>query len=76
MRVVVDKYQRSLDPHDFRPSMEGVCRTPDICKVIIDGTDEGFNTCAQEATPRLPALTSQIFEERTAKVSALLPFNG
>lgn len=76
MRVVVDKYQRTLDPHDFCPTMEDVCRTPDIRKAIIDGTDEEFNVCAEETTSRLPELTSKILEERTTKLSALLPFNG
>ena len=76
MRVVVGKYQRTLDPHDFCPAIEDVCRTPDIRKVIIDGTDEEFNVCAEEATSRLPDLGSQILEERAAKLSALLPFNG
>jgi len=75
MRVIVPKFQLTLDPHDFCPSMEDVCRTPDIRKVIIEGTDEEFNACAEGVTSRLPGLTSQLLKERTVKLSALLPFN-
>ena len=76
MRMVVQKYQRTLHPHDFFPSMEDVCRTPDIRTVIIDGTDEEFDTCVEGTTSRLPELTSQTLEERTLKLSALLEFDG
>ena len=76
MGVVVVKYRQTLDPHDFCLTMEDICRTPDIRKTIIDGTDEEFNTCADEVTSRIPELTSQILEERTARLSDLLPFNG
>ena len=42
---------------------------------LIDGTDEEFVACAEEVTTGLPKLTSQFLEERTAKLSDLLPFN-
>ena len=74
MGTVARKYQRTLGPHDFYLRMEDVCRIPDIHKVIIDGTDEEFSTCVEELTSKLPKLTSQILKERTAKISALLPF--
>ena len=74
MGTVARKYQRALGPHDFYLRMEDVCRIPDIRKVIIDGTDEEFSTCVEELTSKLPKLTSQILKERTAKISALLPF--
>lgn len=73
---IVDKYRRTLDPHDFCLSVGDVCRIPGIRKVIIDGTDEEFNTCAEEVTARFPELTLQFFEEPTARLLALLPFNG
>ena len=73
--TVVQKYQRTLSPYDFYLRMEDVCPIPDIRKVIVNGTDEEFNTRAKEVTPELPKLTSRILEERTAKISALLPFN-
>jgi len=76
MVMIVIEYERTLEPYDFCPSTEDVCRLPDIRKVIIDGTDEEFNTCAKEVTSRLPKLTSQLLKERTTKMSALLPFNG
>ena len=75
MRTIVQKYQRTLHPHDFSLRMEDVCRIPDIRKVVIDGTDEEFSTCVEEVTSGLPKLTSQILEERTAKIAALLPAN-
>ena len=73
MNAIVTKYERTLDPHDFCASMEDVCRLPDIRKVIIDGTDEEFNACAEELTSRLPELTSHLLEERTTKMTALFP---
>jgi len=73
IRTIVRKYQRTLNPHNFCPSMEDVWQVPEIRKVIIDGIDEEFNTCAE--TLGLPKLTSQILEERTARISALLPSN-
>ena len=75
MEAIVDTYQRTLDPHDFCPSMGDVCRIPDIRSVIIDGTDEEFDACAEEVTTGLPKLTSKFLEERTAKLLDLLPFN-
>ena len=77
MRTIVEKYQRTLrlHPHNFCLRMEEVCRIPDIRKVIIGGTDEEFSACVEEVTSGLPKLTSQILEERTAKISALLPAN-
>lgn len=39
--------------------------------MTIDGTDEEFNTCVE--TLGLPKLTSLILDERTRKISALLP---
>ena len=76
MRTVVQEYQRTLDPHDFYLQVADICRIYDLRKVIVDGTDEEFNACTQEVTSGLPDLTSQIREERAAKISALLPFNG
>ena len=73
--TVVQKYQRTLSPYDFYLRMEDVCPIPDIRKVIVNGTDEEFNTRIKEVTSELPKLTSRILEERTAKTSALLPFN-
>ena len=75
MRIIVQKYKRTLDPHDFCLQMEDVCRIPDIRKAIIDGTEEEFSACAEEVTSGLPKLTAQILEERVAKISALLPAN-
>ena len=40
-------------PTHLCPRIKVVCRTLEICKVTIDGTDEEFNTCAEEATSRL-----------------------
>ena len=75
IRVVVEKYQRTLNPHDFCPRTEDVYQIPDIRKAIIDGTDEEFDTCVEEVASGLPKLTSKFLEERTAKISALVPFN-
>ena len=72
--AIVQKYRRTLGPHDFCPWSQDICNIPDIRKVIIDGTDEEFNTCTEEVTSKLPKLTSQILEGRTAKLSVLLPF--
>jgi len=76
MEMIVDKYQRTLEPHDFCPSMADVSRIPVVRKAIIDGTDEEFNACAEEVTARLPGLSPKFLEERNAKLSALLPFRG
>lgn len=76
MGTIVKAYQRTFNPHDFYPSVEDVCRIPDIRQVIMGGTDEEFNACAEEVTSRLPELTSQFLEERTEKLSALIPFSG
>ena len=73
IRKTIGFCQRTLDPHDFYPSGVDVCRFPDIRKVILYGTYKEFNTCAEELTSRFPKLTSQILEERTAKISALFP---
>ena len=73
MRTIVGKHQRTLDPYDPRVLAEDICRLPDIREVIIDGTDEKFDACAEEVTSGLPKLASQILEERTTKISALLP---
>jgi len=73
--TVVEEYQRTLHPHDFWPSVDDVCRTPDIRKVIIHGTEEEFSICVEEVVSELPKLTSKLLEERIAKLSALIPFN-
>ena len=73
MRTIVNAYQRNFSPHDFYPSVDDVCRIPDILKVIMEGTDEEFDACAGEVTSRLPELTSQLLEERTLLLSALIP---
>ena len=75
MEAIVDKFQRTLDLHDFCPLMGDVCRIPDIRSVIINGTDKEFDACAEEVTIGLPNLASQFLEERTAVLSDLLPFN-
>lgn len=72
--TIVGNYQRTLDPHDFCPSMSDVSRIPNIRKAIIDGTDEEFNMCVEEVTAELPALSSKFLEERNATLSDLLPF--
>lgn len=74
VREIVGKYERTLGPYDFCLSAHEVCRVPDIRKVIIDGTDGEFDSCAEEVYLRLPILTSGFLEERTTKISALLPF--
>ena len=74
--TIIHEYGRTLDPHDFCPSVEDICQIPDIREVIIGGTDEEFNACAKEVASGLPRLTSKVLEERAAKLSALLPFNG
>ena len=71
MKEVIREYQRTLDPHDFRPLVEDVLRIPDVRKLIIGGTDEEFISCADVS--RLPKFASQILEGRTAKLVALLP---
>lgn len=76
IEMAVEKYQRTLDPHDFCPSMGDVSRIPDIRKAIIDGTDEEFNECIEEVTAKLPRLTFKFLKERNAILSALLPFKG
>ena len=75
MRTVVREYQRTIHPHDFCPSAEDICQIPNIREVIVDGTDEEHNACAGEVTSGLPKLASQLLDERTAKISALLPYN-
>ena len=75
IRRAVEEYQRTLHPHDFSPSGVDVCRLPDIRKVILYGTDEEFNSCAEEVASGLPKLTSKFLEERTTKISAILPFD-
>lgn len=72
MRAIIRKFRRTLDPHDFCPSMEDVWGVPDIRKVIIDGTDEEFNARANSS--ELPMLASKFLDERAAKISALVPF--
>ena len=74
--TIVKKYQRTLDPLGFFLLEEDIWKLPDIRKTIIDGTDEELEACAEEVTSRIPKLTSQILEERTAKISALLPFTN
>jgi len=74
MRMIIENYKRTLHPHDFCPSLEDICRIPDTRRVIIYGTDEEFDTCAEEVTSGLPELSTQFLEERTAELSALLPF--
>ena len=69
------EYQRTLNPHSFYLQMEDICQVSDIRRVVIDGTDEEFDACAEQLTSRLPKLTSQILEERTAKISTLLQFS-
>lgn len=71
MATIVKNYQRTLDPHDFCPSIDDLCRFPDTRKVIVGGADEEF----EEVTSRFHELTSQILEERIAKLSALIPFS-
>jgi len=68
MKDVIREYQRTLD---FCSQVEDVLRIPDMRKVIKGGSDEEFVSCAD--TSRLPKLASQILEERTAKLVALLP---
>jgi len=75
MRAIISKYRRTLHPHDFCPSMEDVGQIPDIRKATIEGTDEEFDACVKDISSELPKLTSRILEERTARVSAQLPFN-
>ena len=75
MRTIVQGFQQTLGPHDFCPRTEDVCQIPDIRKVIIDGTDEEFDLCAKGVISALPELTPRILEERTTKISALLPWN-
>jgi len=76
MRAIIRKYRRgTLHPHNFYLSMEDVGRIPDIRKAIVNGTDEEFNICVKDVICRLPELTSNILEERTAKVLALLPLD-
>jgi len=74
MRKVIRKYHRTLNPHDFCPSVEDVWRVPDMRKVIVDGTDEEFNSCADVSG--LPWLAARILEQRTRKLFAKLPFDG
>ena len=74
IETIVGKYQRTLDPHDFCPSMGDVSRIPAIRKAIINGTDKEFNACAEELITGLPWLASKFLEERNATLSALLPF--
>jgi len=71
MKEVIRGYQRTIDPHDFCPSVEDILRIPEVRKVIIGGSDEEFISCAD--TSGLPKLGARILEERTAKLFALLP---
>ena len=75
IRKIVDRYKWGpSDPQRFYPLEDDICRIPDIRKVILYGTDEKFNTCAEKLTSRLPELASQCLEERAAELSATLPF--
>ena len=60
MRRIIDKYRRTLSPHNPYPSMEAVCQIPDIRKAIVYGTDEEFSTCPKEVASGLPKLTFEI----------------
>jgi len=73
--AIVKDYQRTFHPHDFYLSLDDVRRIPDIHEAIVDGTDEEFTACAEGLAPRLPGLTSKLLEERTAYLSALIPFD-
>lgn len=74
--TITEGYRRTRDPHDFYPLLEDICRLPDMHRVIINGTDEEFDTCAEDVASRLPELTAQYLDERTVKISALLPFES
>ena len=71
MREVIRGYRRTSGPHDFCPSVEDVWRFSDTRKLIINKTDEEFNTNADIGG--FPNLISQILEVRTTKLLALLP---
>ena len=75
MKMIIRRYERTLDPHGFCLPMEHVFQIPDIHEVIIYGTDEEFSTCVEEVGSGLPNASAQFLEERTARISALVPFN-
>jgi hypothetical protein len=73
---IIDSSQRQGEPSDFRLMKEDICWIPDIRAIIIEGSTEEFEGLKAGLANKLPVLTAEFKEARSAALLPLLPYEN
>jgi hypothetical protein len=71
---IIESKRRQGEPRDFYPLKEDICWIPDIRTTITEGSAEEFEALKAGLTDRLPSLTAEFKEARSAALLLLLPY--
>ena len=73
---IVELNQRRGEPGDFHPLKEDICWLPDVRITITEGSAEEFEALKAGLPDRLPFLTMEFKEARSAALVSLLPYDN
>lgn len=73
---IVDSNQRKGEPSDFHLLKEDICWIPDIKAIIIQGSAQEFEDMKAGLADKLPTLTAEFKETRSASLLPLLPYKN
>jgi hypothetical protein len=73
---IIDSNQRQGEPSDFHLSKEDICWIPDIKTIITEGSPEDFEDLKAGLPDKLPTLTVEFKEARSAALLPLLPYEN
>lgn len=73
---IIDSYQRQGEPNGFHLLKEDVCWIPDIKAIITDGSTKEFEDMKAGLANKLPPLTAEFKESRSAALLSLLPYEN
>ena len=73
---IVESKQRQGEPGDFHPLKEDICWLPDVRTTITEGSAEEFEALKAGLPDRLPCLTTEFKDTRSAALVSLLPYEN
>jgi hypothetical protein len=73
MKEIVKLFKRSCHPNDFIPKPEEIFSLPDVKGILVDGTDEEFDTFKDGLASQLPELRNRYLEKQYRRLQGKIP---
>ena len=73
MKDIVKLFKRSCHPNDFIPKSEEIFSLSDVKDILVDGTDEEFDTFKDGLISQLPELRNRYLEKQHELLQSRIP---